>query len=87
MVAGVKYILEADVAQTSCEKNSDLSAECPLDTSVEPFICQVTFFEQPWVSKEKHIIKNNCTVSQEFQLPASENDISNEILPQKGMIF
>ncbi|XP_066259509.1 uncharacterized protein [Euwallacea similis] len=87
IVAGVKYILLADVAGTTCTKDADLSAPCALDTTTDPFICEVVFIEQPWISKKKQIIKNNCTVSQEFVALSERNDISNEIVPHKDLIF
>ncbi|XP_066152211.1 uncharacterized protein [Euwallacea fornicatus] len=76
IVAGVKYILLADVAGTTCTKDADLSAPCTLDATVDPFICEVVFIEQPWISKKKQIIKNNCTVSQEFMALNERNDIN-----------
>ncbi|KAL1489682.1 hypothetical protein ABEB36_013624 [Hypothenemus hampei] len=66
VVAGMKYILVIDVAQTICKNDSD-SRICPIDLSVEPLICEVQFLEQSWIRKGKHIIKNNCTQSQEFE--------------------
>ncbi|XP_050301637.1 uncharacterized protein LOC126739864 [Anthonomus grandis grandis] len=84
IVAGIKYILLADFAETTCTKDADLSAPCILDLNKEPFICEVSFIEKPWISKSKHIIKNNCTQSQEFEPVNSKYDkdeISNDILP------
>ncbi|KAL1493911.1 hypothetical protein ABEB36_009591 [Hypothenemus hampei] len=84
VVAGVKYILVVDVAQTTCAKDSDQSAICLIDSSEEPLICEVNFIEQPWINKAKHIIKNNCTQSQEFEpYNSGQNDISNDIIPHK----
>lgn len=87
VVAGIKYILLAEVAQTVCPKDADLSTPCILDTAVEPFICEITFIQKPWISSSKHIIKNNCTESQEFEpvdFSKRDEDMNNEILPQGG---
>ncbi|XP_019773614.2 uncharacterized protein LOC109546888 isoform X1 [Dendroctonus ponderosae] len=89
VVAGIKYILLADVAQTTCSKDADVSALCALDESIDPIVCKVSFIEQPWISKNKHIIENNCTLSQEFECfnhsSNRKNDESNEIIPHKDL--
>lgn len=78
-----------DVSQTTCSKDADLTALCALDESIDPIVCQITFIEQPWISKNKRIVENNCTMSQEFENHAAirKNDESNEIFPHKGDNF
>lgn len=84
VVAGIKYVLVADVAQTDCAKDADLSAVCVLDNAIDPFVCEVIFIEKPWINKDKHVIKNNCTESQEFEPVKAPRDIKNDIVPHKG---
>ncbi|XP_060527944.1 uncharacterized protein LOC132702986 [Cylas formicarius] len=85
IVAGVKYILQLEVSATTCPKSVQSSSECQLDLNVEPMTCEVTFIEKPWLSKDKLVISNNCTVSQEFSLAVFEqkDDLDNEIKPLK----
>ncbi|XP_018324316.1 uncharacterized protein LOC108736406 [Agrilus planipennis] len=68
VVAGIKYILLLEVAPTVCAKdvNTVTPELCPLNTNVPSQICHITYWQKPWISLQKHIIANNCTVSQEF---------------------
>lgn len=59
-----------------------------LDANAVPEICEITYFQQPWLSKRKQIISNNCTESQEYstgeeqnasQPNGGTNDLDNEI--------
>ncbi|XP_008195657.1 uncharacterized protein LOC662417 isoform X2 [Tribolium castaneum] len=79
VVTGVKYILTAEFAPTLCEKSANLDASsCPRDTNAETTICEITYLHKPWISKAKHVIKNNCTVSQEYVRPdIRKSDIKN----------
>ncbi|XP_044264054.1 uncharacterized protein LOC123010928 [Tribolium madens] len=81
VVTGVKYILTAEFASTICVKGvtDDLSL-CPRDTEIGTTICEITYLHKPWISKAKHVIKNNCTISQEYvKADTRKSDISNEI--------
>lgn len=86
IVNGVKYILVAEFAPTTCPTNADMSAPCPLDTNSDTFICEINFIQQPWIHRGKHIINNNCTVSQEFAPVDSygTNDAQNEIVEHRS---
>lgn len=66
VVAGMKYFLLADFAQTICSKDVDSTAVCSIDPSAQPFTCGVEFIDAPWKNLHKKIISNTCTVSQEF---------------------
>jgi hypothetical protein len=73
VVSGVKYILQLEVAETSCLKGSTQDR-----TSCEPNmdsvrICLVEFMEKPWLDSSREIISNNCTYY--------NNDLENEIEP------
>jgi hypothetical protein len=73
VVNGVKYILQLEVAETSCLKGSTQDR-----TSCEPNmdgvrICLVEFMEKPWLDSSREIISNNCTYY--------NNDLENEIEP------
>lgn len=58
------YILTIEVAPTVCGK--EVNHPCPISNSEnEKLTCIVKFWEQPWLGK-RDIIKNTCTVSQEF---------------------
>ncbi|XP_076268533.1 uncharacterized protein LOC143201400 isoform X2 [Rhynchophorus ferrugineus] len=88
IVNGVKYILLIEVVPTVCQKDADISAPCPSNTNENPFTCEITFIEHPWIKKEKHIIGNNCTRSQEFATASkstnSGDDTQNEISKNTG---
>ncbi|CAG9838262.1 unnamed protein product [Diabrotica balteata] len=64
VVAGFKYILSVVVGSTKCPKESE-SSDCQIGNAR---ICDVEYLEQLWLGVSK-IIKNNCTQSQEFNLP------------------
>lgn len=73
VVNGVKYILQLEVAETSCLKGLTLDR-----TSCEPNMngvrtCLVEFLEKPWLDSSREIISNNCTYY--------NNDLENEIEP------
>lgn len=85
-MAGVKYILLIEIAPTLCAKDIQSSADCSINGDAPTEICQIEFVERPWISKEKPVISNNCTVSQEFSLPNNkyirqdrENEIDNDV--------
>jgi hypothetical protein len=81
VVSGVKYILVVEVAPTICAKDSNLGAEsCPRDSTVDSSVCKITYLHKPWITKAKHVIGNNCTVSQEFvKSDGRKMEMSNEI--------
>jgi hypothetical protein len=54
IVNGVKYQLLLRVAPYDCDIN-----DCQL-------VCKVSYYQQPWISTDKNIIGNNCTLSQDF---------------------
>lgn len=65
-----------EIAPTICSKTSNrLLSDCPIDSERGSSICEVVFYHQPFISNTKHIIKNNCTISQEFD--ATDNAIPN----------
>lgn len=76
IVAGVKYILLVEIAPTTCPEHT--TQNCPTE------VCEIEFFQQPWLSKTKSIISNNCTVSQEFHPRTErENEIDGVIKKKK----
>lgn len=62
---GVVYILTLQVSPTGCSKDANRNL-CSVDQSAEPKICEIKFYQRPWISKQKTIFSNNCTVSQDF---------------------
>ncbi|XP_021923638.1 uncharacterized protein LOC110831681 isoform X2 [Zootermopsis nevadensis] len=73
VVNGVKYILQLEVAETSCMKGSTLDrTSCEPSTS-DIKTCLVEFLEKPWLDTSREIIGNNCTYY--------DNDLENEIEP------
>lgn len=81
VVAGIKYTLTLSIAPTVCPKTDPNGHRCPLIEGVAPEICQVEFLDQPWISKEKRVIHNNCTSSQEFAEARSvrENEVDGVV--------
>ncbi|XP_050510586.1 uncharacterized protein LOC126887224 isoform X5 [Diabrotica virgifera virgifera] len=78
VVAGVKYTLLVEVVQSSCRKE-DSEPSCSVDPAQTSSICEVEYLEQRWLDISK-IIKNNCTISQEF-------DVHETIdLPQESVV-
>ncbi|KAG5864376.1 hypothetical protein JTB14_038202 [Gonioctena quinquepunctata] len=65
VVAGIKYLLLVEIAPTTCSKDTTISF-CPIDQSKGSYICEIEYFEQPWLNSGKNIIRNNCTLSQEY---------------------
>ncbi|KAJ8941919.1 hypothetical protein NQ318_013252 [Aromia moschata] len=77
VVAGIKYILLVEIAPTVCQKDVDLSSSnCPVDDNAYGSVCEVIFIQQPWISKAKNVIKNNCTVSQEYK---GDREVSDKV--------
>lgn len=74
----MKYILLVEIAPTVCPKTESSNRNCPLLQGAPTETCQIEFLEQPWISKTKSIIRNNCTSSQDYS-PRSERE--NEIVP------
>jgi hypothetical protein len=74
VVNGVKYILQLEVAETSCLKGStpDRASCVPDLNSVRT--CLVEFLEKPWLDSSREIVNSNCTYY--------NNDLENEIKPQ-----
>lgn len=88
IVAGVKYIITLELGTTSCPKTieNDQLMSCISDTNVPTEICQITYFHQPWISRNKRIIANNCTHSQHFISPANDgNSMDNEIATMRNV--
>lgn len=83
VVSGVKYILTLEVAETNCDKNIPTTLTCSIVAETSPEICEITYYQQPWISRKKNIISNNCTSSQEFTAfddqTSAANDEDNEI--------
>lgn len=75
----MKYILLVEIAPTTCSK-TDHSVTCPLIEGAPSEICQIEFLEQPWISKTKAVIRNNCTSSQEFAEVPFRNSRENEVV-------
>lgn len=79
IVAGVKYILLVEIAPTICPKDDRTSKNCPPVSNTPTEICQIEFLQQPWISRSKSIISNNCTYTQEFIEVPERNSRENEI--------
>ncbi|KAF7283911.1 hypothetical protein GWI33_022740 [Rhynchophorus ferrugineus] len=53
IVNGVKYILLVEVVPTISQKDADIFAPYPSNTNENPFTCEITFIEHPWINKKK----------------------------------
>lgn len=73
-----------EIAPTSCLKDDRTSKTCPQINNAPTEICQIEFLQQPWISKRKSVISNNCTYTQEFTEVPERNSRENEIAGGAG---
>lgn len=93
IVSGIKYSILVEVKQVGegCRKGDvedDKMGDCreTSDDSLKSTkYCKINFISMPWINKNKHIISNNCTVTQTYPLlenpnrDANTDDMDNEI--------
>lgn len=74
-----------EVAPTFCPKTvePEYVDSCSPDYKTPSTTCEITYYQQPWLNKnKKNIIANNCTHSQTFSVEITpKKEITNEINP------